>query len=67
MNETCLFGEDRISKHIKVTIAQVQMNKFVECKNVNVFFSISLTYVLGSHKNRLIETVLLSTHTICFG
>ena len=26
-----------------------------------------LTYVLGAHKNRLIETVLLSTHNICFG
>ena len=26
-----------------------------------------LTYVLGAQKNRLIETVLLSTHNICFG
>ena len=26
-----------------------------------------LTYVLGVQKNRLIETVLLSTHNICFG
>ena len=25
-----------------------------------------LTFVLGAHKNRLIETVLLSTHKICF-
>ena len=25
-----------------------------------------LTYVLGAQKNRLIETVLLSTHNICF-
>ena len=24
------------------------------------------TYVLGAQKNRLIETVLLSTHNICF-
>ena len=24
-----------------------------------------LTYVLGAQKNRLIETVLLSTHNIC--
>ena len=24
-------------------------------------------YVLGAQKNRLIETVLLSTHSICFG
>ena len=27
----------------------------------------ALTYVLGSQKNRLIETVLLSTHNIHFG
>ena len=26
-----------------------------------------LTYVLDAQKNRLIETVLLSTHNICFG
>ena len=25
------------------------------------------TYVLGAQKNRLIETVLFSTHNICFG
>ena len=25
------------------------------------------TYVFGAQKNRLIETVLLSTHNICFG
>ena len=25
------------------------------------------TCVLGAQKNRLIETVLLSTHNICFG
>ena len=24
-------------------------------------------YVLGAQKNRLIQTVLLSTHNICFG
>ena len=26
-----------------------------------------LTYVLGAQKNRLIETLLLGTHNICFG
>ena len=26
-----------------------------------------LSYVLGAQKNRLIESVLLSTHNICFG
>ena len=29
--------------------------------------TIILTYVLGAQKNRLIETVLLSTRNICFG
>ena len=27
----------------------------------------TITCVLGAQKNRLIETVLLSTHNICFG
>ena len=30
-------------------------------------YPLVLTYVLGDQKNRLIETVLLSTHNICFG
>ena len=32
-----------------------------------IFLSISLNCVLGAQKNRLIETVLLNTHNICFG
>ena len=34
---------------------------------VNISYPSVLTYVLGVQKNRLIETVLLSTHIICFG
>ena len=43
---------------------------------ISEFFSVKLrlfsypsayTSVLGAQKNRLIETVLLSTHNICFG
>ena len=30
-------------------------------------YPLFLTSVLGAKKNRLIETVLLSTHSICFG
>ena len=30
-------------------------------------YTLILTYVLGAQKNRLIETVLLSTCNICFG
>ena len=38
-----------------------------ERRAVNIFYLSVLTYVLGAQKNRLIETVLLSTHNICFG
>ena len=38
-----------------------------ESKFVIFFYPIVLTYVFGAQKNRLIETVLLSTHNICFG
>ena len=34
---------------------------------IYIFLPIILAYVLGAQKNRLIETVLLSTHNICFG
>ena len=34
---------------------------------IHIFLPISLIYVLGAQKNRLIETVLLSTHNIYFG
>ena len=36
-------------------------------KSVNIFLPITLAYVFGAQKNRLIETVLLSTHNIWFG
>ena len=41
--------------------------KKAQRKVVNIFLQSVLTYVLGAQKNRLIETVLLSTHNICFG
>ena len=36
-------------------------------KIVIIFLTISLNICLGAQKNRLIKTVLLSTHNICFG
>ena len=33
---------------------------------MNIFLLIQICF-LGAQKNRLIETVLLSTHNICFG
>ena len=62
----------------KFTIhAQGQLSKKIERKIAIIFLSITLnlcfgcskelsqTCVLGAQKNRLIETVLLSTHNIC--
>ena len=36
---------------------------------MNIFLSIcfNINFVLGAQKNHLIETFLLSIHTICFG
>ena len=42
-------------------------NKKFHPKIVSIFLHIILAYVLGAQNNRLIETVLLSTHNICFG
>ena len=41
----------------------LEVDKHFQRKNVNIFLTISLTYVLGAQKNRLIETILLSTQT----
>ena len=43
------------------------MNKIFERKIVNKLLLLILLYVLSAQKNRLIVTVLLSTHNICFG
>ena len=43
------------------------MNTIFEHKIVIFFYPAVFTYVLGAQKNRLIETVLLSTHNISFG
>ena len=37
-----------------------------ELKLYTISYSSVLTYVVGAQKNRLTETVLLSTHNICF-
>ena len=42
-------------------------NKNFELKTLNIFLPISFYICFGAQKNRLIETVLLSTHNICFG
>ena len=42
------------------------MNRIFERKIENIFLPISLSICFGDQKNPLIETVLLSTHNICF-
>ena len=41
--------------------------KFLSIQLLIFSYTSLLTYVLGAQKNPLIETVLLSTHNICFG
>ena len=43
------------------------LDKIFQRKIVTVSYSYLLACVLGAQKNRLNETVLLSTHNICFG
>ena len=61
----------KASYHIKQVknknVAASISTKFLSVK-LEIFSCPSvLTYVLGAHKNCLIETVLLSTHNVCFG
>ena len=44
-----------------------QLSKYFQRKIAIFSYPSCLAYVLGAQKNRLIETVLLSTHNICFG
>ena len=46
---------------------EVKIRKKFERKFLNISLPISLKICLGAQKNRLMETVLLSTHNICFG
>ena len=48
-----------------VNIAQDTKRK-IRVKLSIFFYESVLTYVLGAQKNRLTETVLLSTQNICF-
>ena len=44
------------------------INKIFEHKIINIFLPISFNICFGAQKNRVIETVLLSTHNIiCCG
>ena len=46
---------------------QVKMKKKIQRTILNIFLPIIFSICFGAQKNRLNETVLLSTHNICFG
>ena len=52
---------------IENRLKQAKISKLLGRKIELISLSINNTDVLDAHKNRLIETVLLSTHNICFG
>ena len=59
-------------KTVGESLVALYYHMFRETQILSVKFEIFsyrsiLTYVLGAQKNRLIETVLLSTHKVCFG
>ena len=48
-------------------ISSPRVNRTFMRKLVKNSYQTILTYFLGAQKNRLNETVLLSTHNVCFG
>ena len=62
-----VFQQIKFISAIFVCPQQVYINKKFQREVVFFSYPSILTYVLGAQKNRLIETVLLSTHNICFG
>ena len=57
-------GRPKITQ--KILTIGLQINKNFQLKLKIFSYPSIVTYVLGAQKNRLIETVLLSTHYICF-
>ena len=51
----------------ELVFAEIKIKKKLSIKLSLFSYPLILTYVLGAQKNHLIETVLLSTHNICFG
>ena len=56
-------------KAFRNTISAKQFGSWTQFLSVKMYIfscpSVSI-YVLGAQKNRLVETVLLSTHNVCF-
>ena len=65
-----VFGKSMVINYtvtLKVSLCTSLDKQNFQRTIVNISLPIILTYILGAQKNRLIETVLLSTHNICFG
>ena len=68
----CVFLIDHLMvlKHVSNVVPvghRFRLRKILSVKLYIFSYPSVLTYVLGAQKNRHIETVLLSTHSICFG
>ena len=59
--------ENKLRYLLNKILCKNGINKTIMCKVVNIFLSISFNTCYGCLKTRLYETVLLSTHNICFG
>ena len=51
----------------KINVIGLDKHNFFSVQLLIFSYPSILSYVLGAQKNCLIETVLLSTHNICFG
>ena len=49
----------------KNIIFKIRRSKVTDYVDLILSYSSALTYILGAQKNRLVETVLLSTDNIC--
>ena len=65
-NEKLLLDLKKANNQLRVR-SLVQIRKDLGIKLLIFSYPSDLTYVVGAQKNRLIETVLLSTHNISFG
>ena len=66
MGVLLIFNRYLYKKQLNSENTGLDKQKF-QRKIVNIFLPINFNICFGAQKNRLIETVLLSTNNICFG
>ena len=62
---TC-FKTCKTLSYKEIIVSEI-LPQFFDPKIVNIFIPISFNICLGAQKSLRIETVLLNTHSICFG